>query len=134
LLEDLEKNGFRDLHIVLNDDGYAVWRDKPGDAHNDAVKMIDRRFQNWKAQQSPHLNCTVESILEPNVRVTRSYSPKQKGSGKCHPDFAIFGPERMDDEFGTPKNGDLQLPMNPHVIIQFFGQTKIFIRSALSTI
>ena len=27
LLEDLEKNGFRDLHIVLKDDGYAVWRE-----------------------------------------------------------------------------------------------------------
>jgi hypothetical protein len=118
-LEDLEKNGFRDLHLVLNKDGYAVWREMPGDAHNDAVELIDRRFQSWKKQQARRINCAVEKVLEPNVRITRSYSPKRKGSGERHPDFAIFGPERLN-RFGTPTNGgDLKLPMNPHVIVQF---------------
>ena len=120
LLEDLEKKGLRDLHVVLNDDGYPVMREMPSDAHNDAVTLIGNRFEIWKAQQSPHFSCAVERMLKPNVRVIQSFNPKRKGSGERHPHFAIFGPERLHDEFGTPKTEkDLLLDMNPHVIIQF---------------
>ena len=56
---------------------------------------------------------------EPNVRITRSFSPKRRGSGERHPDFVIFGPERLD-ESGDPKEGEkMKLPVNPHVIVQF---------------
>lgn len=41
-LEELEKNGLRDLRIV-------VWQETPSDAHIDAVKLIDRHFQTWKS-------------------------------------------------------------------------------------
>ena len=119
LLEDLEENGVRDLHIVLSKDGYAAWREMPSDAHNDVVSMINGRFTTWKMEQAPRLNgCAVEQAAEPNVLITRSFSPKKRGSGECHPDFSIFGRDRLDEYF-TPRLGDDEHNMNPHVIVRF---------------
>lgn len=117
-LDDLEKNGVSDLRVVLNEDGYAVWKEMPSDAHNNAVGMITDGLDLWR-RSLPH-NVAVKGRTEPNVRITRSYSPKRRGSGERQPDFAIFGPERLD-KYGEPKvqGGDLNLDMNPHVIIQF---------------
>jgi hypothetical protein len=120
LLEDLEKNGVRDLHIVLNKDGYAVWKEMPGDAHNEAVASIKDCFDSW-CKSLPD-NIAVVGRTEPNVRITRSYSPKRRGSGERQPDFAIFGPERVNNRKKAKKKvvqDGQSLIVNPHVIIQF---------------
>jgi hypothetical protein len=55
LWEDLEKLNLTDLHIVLNNEGYAVWREMPGPIHNAAVRGIQTNFQRWEQEQGPAL-------------------------------------------------------------------------------
>lgn len=117
-LEDLEP--FSDLHIVLNEDGFAVWQKMPGNAHNSAVKMIIRRFATWKRESGCD---NVEDYAAPNMLTTRSYNPKKKGSGERHPDFSIYGPDRLKPS-GSILNHDVpgksgKHVENPHVVIQF---------------
>ena len=92
----------------------------PGDAHNSAVKMITRQFATWKRQSGCD---NVEDYAEPNMLTVRSYNPKKKGSGERHPDFSIYGPNRLKPS-GSILNHDVpgksgKHVENPHVVIQF---------------
>jgi hypothetical protein len=52
LWEALEKLNITDLHIVLNDEGYAVWRETPAlSKHDTAVDVILMKFAKWKEEQ-----------------------------------------------------------------------------------
>lgn len=115
-LKDLEP--YSDLHIVLNDQGYAVWRKMPGNGHNSGVELIVESFQSWNTRT----NCGVKGKQETNILVMRSYSPKRKGSGERHPDFAIYGPDRLRGKLVCAHQVDGETGPkveSPHVAIQF---------------
>ena len=105
---DLEKLGLDDLHIILDEDGFPIWREMAGKAHVGAVRKIHNLFNEWKDGRP------IMGSREENIFVNDSFN-RPKNVKRC-PDFAIFGPDRVtgldvrsvDDEY-----------MNPHVIIQF---------------
>ena len=108
LLVDLVKLGLDDLHILLNHDGFPIWREKPGDPHFGAVSKIIDCFDQWKNDR------LVKGRVNPKVLVNDSFN-KPRNAKRC-PDFAIFGPNRLDEDGIRSMNG---VYMTPHVIIQF---------------
>jgi len=108
LLVDLEKFYLDDLHILLNQDGFPIWREMPSDEHSDVVLEIRRSFDEWKNGRP--ILCDKGR----NVMVDQSFNtpPNVK---RC-PDFAIFGPDRLNGLRIRPVN---RKAMHPHVIIQF---------------
>jgi hypothetical protein len=46
-----EKIGLSDLQLVLNSEGYAVWREMPETEHNSGVWLIEDEFSKWKQEQ-----------------------------------------------------------------------------------
>ena len=108
LLVDLEKFCLDDLRILLNQDGYPIWREMPGSLHNRVVSEIIHRFNEWKNRRP--ILCEKEE----NVFVNESFNtpPNVK---RC-PDFAVYGPDRLHGFGVCAVNGVL---MHPHVIIQF---------------
>ena len=60
-------------------------------AAGNGVEIIEESFQTWSMQAK----CGVKGKRETNIRITRSYSPKRKGPGERHPDFALYGPDRL---------------------------------------
>jgi hypothetical protein len=111
LWEELEKLNLTDLHIVLNDEGYAVWREMPGTVHNTGVNAIHMEFAKWKEEQG----AVLFSRLEADVFVSKSFELNKK---RC-PDFAIWGPDRLNERVGVKGNAELKKVMNPHVTFQF---------------
>jgi hypothetical protein len=110
---DLEEFGLGDLdlHIVLNKDGFPVWREMPGKEHGAEVEELADLFDEWKNGNGR----LIKGAQKTNVFVNDSFSNPKKEK-RC-PDFAIFGPDRMIGRKKIRKvNGQ---PMNPHVIIQF---------------
>ena len=108
LLVDLEKFYLADLHILLNQDGFPIWREMPSDEHADVVSRIIHRFDEWKNGRS--IKCNTRPIVYVNDSFNR---PKNE---RRYPDLAIFGPDRFDEDGIRIVNADM---MNPHVIIQF---------------
>ena len=108
LLVDLEKFYLADLHILLNQDGFPIWREMPTDEHADVVLRIHRRFDEWKNGR-PMLGRP-----ERNVMVNQSFNTPP--NARRRPDFAIFGPDRLNGLSIRKVNGK---SMTPHVIIQF---------------
>ncbi len=107
---DLEKFGVDDVQIVLNKQGFPTWRDMPGEAHRFVVGTIADLFDEWKKNGRR----LIKGEKEPNVFVNDSFSHPRKEK-RC-PDFAIFGPGRMQGRRIRTVSGN---GMNPHVIIQF---------------
>ena len=114
LLVDLEKFCLADLHILLNQDGFPIWREMPFDEHADVVLRIHRRFDEWKNGR-PMLGRT-----ERNVMVNQSFNTPP--NARRRPDFAIFGPDRLNGLSIRKVNGK---SMTPHVIIQFSWTTPL---------
>jgi hypothetical protein len=48
LWADLEELDVTDLHIVLNTEGFTVWREMPDQEHKWAVQEIEIEFDEWK--------------------------------------------------------------------------------------
>jgi hypothetical protein len=111
LWEDLEKLDLTDLHIVLDNEGYAVWREMPGPIHNAGVSAILNELRKWEREQG----AVVFGRPEASVFVSESY---QRNKKRC-PDFAIWGPDRLNERGSVRGNLDLGKVMNPHVIFQF---------------
>jgi hypothetical protein len=105
---DLEQFGLDDLPIILDQDGFPMWLETGGKEHVGAVGEIIHRFGKWKNGR------LIEGSKEENVFVNDSYN-KPKNMKRC-PDFAIFGPDRLEEGRIRKVDGDF---MNPHVIIQF---------------
>jgi hypothetical protein len=87
LLEDIQKQGITDLQIVLNNEGYAIWREMPGVIHNRAVGKILVAFQTWKQEQGAQLHG------EKSADVLTNSATQTK---RC-PDYAIYGPDRSTE-------------------------------------
>ena len=105
---DMEQLNVYHHHIVLNHDGFPVWREMPGNDHRSVIDEITIRFDEWKNGRS--VKCT--DFLY--VYVNDSFNwPKNE---KRRPSFAIFGPDRLDGRKIRIVNGNY---MNPHVIVQF---------------
>lgn len=111
---DLEYFGVSDLHIILNKQGFACWREMPGEAHRFAVGEIVDLFDAWKNGR------LLRGEKEANVFVNDSFS-HPKNEKRC-PDFAIFGPSRLQRRKIRTVSGK---GMNPHVIIQFSWANRI---------
>lgn len=105
---DLEKFGVGDLQIVLDKQGFPTWREMPGEAHRFVVGEIADLFDEWKNGR------LIKGEKKANVFVNDSFSRPQKEK-RC-PDFAIFGPGRMQGRRIRTVSGK---GVNPHVIIQF---------------
>jgi hypothetical protein len=56
---DLERFELTDLHIVLNTEGFAVWREMPSSEHARAVDVIEAKFHAWKQDR------IVKSAMNP---------------------------------------------------------------------
>ena len=112
-----EEIGLDDLQIVLDSKGYAVWREMPGVFHNAAVDVIRRKFLTWSNDQG----AVLDGNKEADVFVSQSFARNKK---RC-PDFAIWGPDRLDESGAARPNADLKKFMNPHVIFQFSWANKI---------
>ena len=108
LIEDLEILGVRDLQIVLDKKGVAVWREMPGEQHRFAVGNIIDLFDDWKDGRA------IKGEKEANVFVNDSFNVPKKHLRVA--DFAIFGPDRLEGRKIRKVN---RKGMNPHVIIQF---------------
>ena len=115
LWKEQEKIGLSDLDIVLNSEGYAVWREMPGEIHVRGVNVIQSEFFKWKQEQGAVFFATKE----PNVFVSDSFGRDRRNKKRC-PDFAIWGPDRVDQD-GDDSLFDVRLgkSMNPHAIFQF---------------
>jgi hypothetical protein len=88
LWEELEKLNLSDLQIVRNEQGYAVWREMPGPIHNAAVEEIQELFNAWKGEQAAQLCGTKQADVY--------YMKNFKKNNKHCPDFAIWGPDRLN--------------------------------------
>jgi hypothetical protein len=106
---DLERFELTDLHIDLNTEGFAVWREMPSSEHRWAVDVIEAEFDVRKQDRN------VKKCNKPNVFVDQSYATPPRMTRL--PDFAIFGPDKLDAD------GDIisinRQEVNPHVIFQF---------------
>jgi hypothetical protein len=109
LLGNLEKLDLTDLQIVLNEEGYAIWREMPSYIHNGAVDTILNLFQVWKQEQGAQLFGKQEA----DVLVSSATNTK-----RC-PDYAIYGPDRLTALGNVRGVAALHAVMNPHVIFQF---------------
>jgi hypothetical protein len=120
LLIDLENLGLNDRRIVLNHDGFPIWRDMPGNPHVEAVEEFIDRFDEWKKKGRPTtIKCTRAKV---NVYVNASFN-RPPNVKRC-PDFAIYGPDRLQgNKIRKVRNGER---MNPHVIIQFSWTSTLF--------
>ena len=116
LLIHLEKFGLDDLRIILNQDGFPIWREMPGGPHIDAVHEIIFHFTVWKNNGQ-----LIECDKEVNVYVNASF--KEPPNVKRCPHFAIYGQDRLEGHRILAVNGER---MNPHVIIQFSWTTSTF--------
>lgn len=105
---DLEKYSVDDLQIILNKQGFPIWREMPGEAHRCAVGEIAGLFDEWKNGRR------IRGEKEANVFLNDSFS-RPKKEKRC-PDFAIFGPDRVQGRRIRTVSGKF---MNPHVSIQF---------------
>lgn len=107
LLNDLEELCRDDLQIIRNKEGYAVWREMPGEEHRVAVKKIEQLFNRWKLEHGVE----VETEKESNIFVAES----GQGNAKRVADLGLYGPSRLED-------GEIRLHgrkcWNPHVIFQ----------------
>jgi hypothetical protein len=108
LLNDLEELCRDDLQIIRNKDGYAVWREMPGEEHRVAVKEIERLFNKWKLEHS----LQAETEKESNIFVAES----AQGNAKRVADLGLYGPSRLTEDGRIRKHG--RKCMNPHVIFQ----------------
>jgi hypothetical protein len=117
LWEAQDKIGLSDLQIVLNSEGYAVWREMPDTKHNSGVGTIRMEFWKWKQEQSAMLDAEKGA----DVFVSRSFERNRK---RC-PDFAIWGPDRLNERGSVRGNAHLGKPVNPHVTFQFSWGNKI---------
>jgi hypothetical protein len=122
LWEELEKLNLSDLQIVRNEQGYAVWREMPGPIHNAAVEEIQHEFQRWEKDQGALLLGTKEADVY--------YMNNFKKNNKRCPDFAIWGPDRLNQRGRV--SAELGKKVNPHVIFQFsWGNTLANEKAAL---
>jgi hypothetical protein len=108
LIEDLERLGVRDLQILLDKNGFADWREMPGEEHQGVVRDIIVHFDKWKGGRA------ITGEKEANVFVNDSFNVPKKHLRLV--DFAIFGPDRLDGHIIRNVNRNY---MNPHVILQF---------------
>ena len=109
LCMDLEKFGLDDRrHIILNKDGFAIWREMPGSEHNSAVHEIMICFDEWKNGRS------IKGTTLISVYVNDSFNRPRNESRRLH--FAIYGPDRLEGRRFRIVNWDF---MNPHVIFLF---------------
>jgi hypothetical protein len=113
LWEDLERLHVTDLQIVLDDEGYVVWREMNCAFHNAAVEEIQELFIAWKHR--PEQVAQLCILQEPDVYYMKNY----KKNNKRVPDLAIWGPDRLNERGRTRENTELQKKVNPHVIVQF---------------
>ena len=86
---DLENVGLDDLYIILNQDGFPIWKEMPCKVHVGAVGEIIDSFDEWKNGRP------IKCRTKVNIFVNDSFNrpPNEK---RC-PDFAIFGPDRLTD-------------------------------------
>eukprot|EP00980_Cylindrotheca_fusiformis_P000991 scaffold269_cov125-Cylindrotheca_fusiformis.AAC.7 len=115
LLNDRDEFGLGDCHIIRDKDGYAVWREMPGDEHNTVVMLIVKLFSVWKDEQSRTRErdlLVIRAWPGQNVYVSRSYSQ----NAKRLPNLGLWGPSRLKAN-GIVRVQDRK-PMSPHVVIQ----------------
>jgi hypothetical protein len=74
-IEDLERLGVRDLHIVVDRRGLAGWREMSGEQHRVAVEDVIDHFHERKDGRA------IKGQKEANVFVSRSFNiPKRCAS------------------------------------------------------
>jgi hypothetical protein len=93
LWEAQQKIGLSDLQIVLNSEGYAVWREMPDPNRNTGVRVISREFGKWKRKQEQEQVDILFGEKDADVFLSHSFENNKK---RC-PNFAIWGPGRLDD-------------------------------------
>jgi len=108
LLNDLEQYGLRDLRIVLDKEGFAVWREIPGKQHQGAVDVIQFSFDVWKQGRA------LQGRKAANLFVNDSFNTPKNHLRVA--DFAIFGADRLNGHRIRTVNRKF---VNPHVVIQF---------------
>jgi len=105
---DLEQFGLDDLSIILDQDGFPMWLETASEAHVGAVGKIITQFDKCKNGR------LIVGRTEVNVFVVDSFNTP-KNMKRC-PDFAIYGPDRLEEDEIRVVYG---YSMNPNVIIQF---------------
>ena len=111
---DLEQLGLDDLSIILDPDGFPMWLEMTSDAHVFAVSMIISQFDEWKKGR------LILGRNEVNVLVNDSFNTPKNMLRR--PDFAIYGPDRLEKGSIRVVYGD---DMNPNVILQFSWKNDI---------
>eukprot|EP00980_Cylindrotheca_fusiformis_P026404 scaffold16066_cov109-Cylindrotheca_fusiformis.AAC.10 len=112
LLDDLEEFGLDDYkHIILGNDGRAIWEEMQGKEHREVVDLFQREFTRWGSENGHGLQ-GVKADKEVNVLVSRSF----RNNAKRIPDMSLFGPNRLNEN-GSIRGQDYE-PMNPHVVIE----------------
>jgi hypothetical protein len=86
----------------------------PCPIQNAAVRVIQHKFDLWKREQAAVLFGEKRAV----VFVVESY----KRNMKLCPDFAIWGPDRLN-EHARPR-ANARKAVNPHVIFQFSWDNK----------
>ena len=83
LIKELEIVGISDLQVFLNDEGYAVFREMPGEQHRGSVRMMERLFLSWVGNQDDIHNSSMLGEKEANIFLDDSVD---KNAKRC-PDF-----------------------------------------------
>ena len=122
LIDDLEMLGLRDLQITLDKEGFAVWREIPGEQHHCVVDFISDLFHEWENGRM------LKGRKERNVFVNDSLNTPKNHLRVA--DFAIFGPNRLEGQRGRIRTVNKRY-MNPHVIFQFSWANNI-VKKALA--
>jgi hypothetical protein len=110
LIEDLQRLGVRDLEIVLDKNGLAVWREIPGEQHGVAVEDVINHFDEWKDGRA------IKGQKSANIFVNDSFNVPKNHLRVAN--FAMFGTDRLEGRF-IRKVKTMRKRMNPHVIFQF---------------
>ena len=105
---DLEQFGLDDLPIILDHDGFPMWQEMTGKEHVGAVNKIITQFDKWKNGRLIKFDKKVIVFVNDSFNKPKNMLRR--------PDFAISGPDRLEDGMVRVVYGDA---MNPHVIIQF---------------
>ena len=126
LLNELERLGFGDLRVILDDDGKA-YLFIPSDNHNEATSEVVRKFNKWAADWKGCVTGEHNAIIDQSYPITPT--PKKQRRLR-QPDVSFWGFPKC----GRTANGPLKpKPAHPpsnfpklnlDVVIQFCWRNK----------
>ena len=126
LLNQLERLGFGDLRVILDDDGKA-YLFMPSDNHNEATSEVVRKFNKWAADWKGCVTGEHNVIIDQSLSIT---PPPKRQRRLREPDVSFWGFPKC----GRTANGPLKprpanppnnFPkLNPDVVIQFSWRNK----------